>query len=107
MKRASEKQMNEIRALARMKDSEIDLSDIPEVTNWSGAVVGRFYRPRKQPVTLRIDADVLAWFKAKGQGYQTRINAVLREEMERGRKGRVRDPRQKQIRSHHKAAGAE
>jgi uncharacterized protein (DUF4415 family) len=40
--------------------------------------LARFYKPIKKPVTLRLDADVLAWFKKKGRGYQTRINRALR-----------------------------
>jgi uncharacterized protein (DUF4415 family) len=46
-----------------------------------------FYRPRKQAVTLRLDADVLAWFRASGPGYQTRINKLLRAAMLAGRNG--------------------
>ena len=42
-----------------------------------------FYKPIKKPVTLRLDADVLAWFKRDGRRYQTRINAALRRVMER------------------------
>lgn len=61
----------------------IDLSDIPERTDWSDATVGKFYRPLKQQVTLRIDADVLAWFKARGGKYQTAVNAALREHMKK------------------------
>lgn len=48
------------------------------------AELARFYRPVKQPVTLRLDADVLAWFKKQGRGYQTRINRALRELMMEG-----------------------
>jgi len=70
-------------ALRGRPDSEIDLTDpdAPEVRDWSDAVRGALYRPVKQPVTMRLDADVLAWFKAHGdaKGYQTRINAALRE----------------------------
>ena len=51
------------------------------------AELARFYRPLKQPVTLRLDADVLAWFKKQGRGYQTRINRALRELMMEGWKG--------------------
>lgn len=51
------------------------------------AELARFYRPVKQPVTLRLDADVLAWFKKQGRGYQTRINRALRELMMEGWKG--------------------
>ena len=67
-----------------MRDSEIDLSDIPEITDWSKAVVGRIYRPLKKSVTLRLDADVLEWLKSEGTGYQTRINRILRDAMESG-----------------------
>lgn len=49
--------------------------------DWSKAVVGKFYRPIKEPVTLRLDADVLAWLKSSGPGYQTRINILLRQLM--------------------------
>jgi len=69
----------EIENLRRMKDEDIDFTDIPEKTDWSKAVRGKFYRPLKEPLTIRIDRDVLAWFKAQGKGYQTRINATLRE----------------------------
>jgi uncharacterized protein (DUF4415 family) len=44
--------------------------------------VGRFYRPVKQLLSLRVDADVLAWFRARGKRYQTYMNQVLRREME-------------------------
>jgi uncharacterized protein (DUF4415 family) len=47
---------------------------------------GRYYRPIKQPVTLRLDADILAWFKKQGRGYQTRINRALREFVTEARK---------------------
>jgi uncharacterized protein (DUF4415 family) len=45
-------------------------------------VVGKFYRPIKKPLTIRLDADVLAWLKGQGKGYQTRINALLHSAME-------------------------
>ena len=76
----------EIRALEAMSDDEIDTSDIPEITDWTGAVRGKFYRPVKQQITLRIDADVIAWFRAQtpeGRGYQTNINRALREHVQR------------------------
>jgi uncharacterized protein (DUF4415 family) len=69
-------------ALKRLKDEEIDLSDIPGIADWSKAVVGKFYRPIKKSLTIRVDLDVLAWLKAQGRGYQTRINSLLREAME-------------------------
>jgi uncharacterized protein (DUF4415 family) len=64
-----------------LRDEDIDTSDIPEVRDWSRAVVGKFYRPIKEPVTIRLDADVLDWLKSGGPGYQTRINILLREAM--------------------------
>jgi uncharacterized protein (DUF4415 family) len=79
--RAANSDKRELRALVRMRDDEIDTSDIPEVVDWSKAVVGKFYRPIKAPVTIRLDADVLAWLKSKGRGYQTRINKLLRAAM--------------------------
>jgi len=67
-----------------MPDSQIDLSDIPEITKLPpDAVIGRFYRPKKTSVTIRIDSDVLAWLKTRGEGYQTRINTYLRHLMQR------------------------
>ena len=75
-------QDKEITAIMRMKDEDIDFSDIPEITDWSNAVRGKFYRPIKKSLTIRVDADVLAWLKSQGKGYQTRINSLLREAME-------------------------
>ena len=72
----------ELVALEAMADSEIDTTDIPEATDWSKAVRGRFYRPVKQLLSVRLDSDVVAWFKSAGEGYQTRINAALREYVE-------------------------
>jgi uncharacterized protein (DUF4415 family) len=82
MRKLTKKQAKEIAALARMPDNKIDLSDATEIRNWRGAVVGKFYRPIKRPVTIRVDADAVAWFKRQGRGYQTRINKLLREAME-------------------------
>jgi uncharacterized protein (DUF4415 family) len=72
-----------LKRLAEMPDSEIDLSDAPELTDeqWKNAERGRFYRPVKRQITARVDADVLAWLKGQGKGYQSRINAILRREM--------------------------
>jgi len=81
MNRIDSKQAKELRDLEKMNPSDIDLSDLPEVRDWDGAVVGKFYRPIKKPLTLRIDADVLAWLKSQGKGYQTRINQILRSAM--------------------------
>ena len=77
------RQQAEIEALAAMPDDAIDTSDIPEVTDWTRAERGRFFRPIKKSLTLRVDADVIEWFKRHssggGKGYQTRMNAALRE----------------------------
>lgn len=79
----------ELETLAAMPDDTIDTSDMPEVTDWSNWTRGKFYRPVKQQVTLRIDADILQWFKTQAgreRGYQTRINAALRKAVEAERK---------------------
>ena len=82
----SQKLRTEARALATMPETAIDTTEMPEITDWSGAVRGAFYRPVKKPLSLRIDADVIHWFQRQGQGYQTRINAILREYVDRHRK---------------------
>jgi uncharacterized protein (DUF4415 family) len=79
-------QVKKLEALKRMKDEDIDFSDIPELTGPRNFVVGKFYRPVKKSLTIRIDADVLAWVKSQGKGYQTRINRYLREAMNNARK---------------------
>ena len=77
------KQKKELEALAAMPDREIDTSDILELPPgaWKNAVRGKFYRPIKQAISLRLDADVIAWLKKDGDGYQTRANQLLRERM--------------------------
>ena len=82
-RRLTEKDKRELRKLAALPDSEIDYSDIPPLTEkfWKNAIRNPFYRPRKQQVTLRIDADVLAWLRHGGKGYQSRLNSVLRNAM--------------------------
>lgn len=74
--------------LDAMRDQDIDLSDVPEITPemFAKAIVRRGLRPRvKRQLTLRLDGDVLDWFKRQGRGYQTRINALLRAYMEEQR----------------------
>lgn len=75
----------ELEKLAAMSDDEIDTSDAPELKDWSAAEIGKFYRPLKKQITLRLDADVIAWFRAKGAGYQSEINRVLRAHVGRKR----------------------
>ena len=75
----------ELQALKNKPDSAVDFSDIslqdPNDPKWQKAVVGRFYRPIKTPVSVRIDNDVLAWLKSKGEGHIARINEILRNAM--------------------------
>jgi uncharacterized protein (DUF4415 family) len=86
MKQLTDKKRNELRRIAQRPESEIDFSDIPEIRELpSDAVIGKFYRPKKQSVTLRLDADVLTWLKSSGDGYQTRVNLYLRELMSKRR----------------------
>jgi uncharacterized protein (DUF4415 family) len=73
-------------AFAAMPDSEIDTSDMPEVTDWSEAVRGGLYRPVRRLTSLRPDADLLEWFKRGGEGCQSGINAALREYVERNQR---------------------
>ena len=81
----TDRQRAELERLARMPDSAIDYSDAPARRQPPPRVhVGKFYRPVKQLVSLRVDADVLAWFRAHGRKYQTFMNSVLRREMEAG-----------------------
>ena len=79
-------QEEEIAALLKMKDEDIDLSDIPEASEsfWKNArhiPLSEMFRARKNSTTVRLDADILAWLKADGKGYQTRLNAILCEAM--------------------------
>lgn len=75
----------ELAALEAMPDDRIDTDDIPEVRDWSGARRGAFYRPVKKQLTLRLDADLVDWFKRHaggGRGYQTDINSALRDHVD-------------------------
>ena len=79
----TEKQKREVAKLAAMPDSKIDFSDIPPLDEafFRQAVRNPYFKPVKTSTTVRVDADVLAWLKSQGRGYQTRINAILREAM--------------------------
>lgn len=73
-----------LEALAGLPDSEIDTSDIKEWSDedFSKAVpFHSIYKPRKEQITTRIDADILLWLKSHGKGYQTLLNDLLRKEM--------------------------
>jgi uncharacterized protein (DUF4415 family) len=73
------------REIAELADSDalIDYSDSPPLDEafWSRAIRNPLYRPTKSQLTVRVDNDILAWLKGKGRGYQTRINAILRQAM--------------------------
>jgi uncharacterized protein (DUF4415 family) len=89
-------QTRELRRLEALGDADIDTSAIPSapaeawehaqrgpVTQAELATMRRFFRPVKQPVSIRLDADVLHWFKERGRGWQTAINRALRAHIER------------------------
>jgi uncharacterized protein (DUF4415 family) len=79
----TDEQKAELAFLATMRDDELDFSDIPssKLGEWDNAIRGRFYKPIKKQMTVRIDVDVLEWLKTLGKGYQTRLNSILREAM--------------------------
>jgi uncharacterized protein (DUF4415 family) len=86
MPKLTPEQRQQLEAAATRPDSDIDFSDIPEIKELPpDYVIGQFYRPRKTSVTIRLDADVVAWLKASGEGYQTRINTYLRQLMRQGK----------------------
>jgi uncharacterized protein (DUF4415 family) len=66
----------------------MDFSAMPEVVDWAGAEVGRFYRPAKRPVTIRLDEDIIDWLKSYGRGYQTKANVLLRYAMQASRQNK-------------------
>jgi uncharacterized protein (DUF4415 family) len=78
------RQKENLKRIAEIKDEDIDLSDIPELTDewFARAVRGKFYRPVKEIVSIRLDKDVLAFYRGQGAGYQTRINDTLRAAMQ-------------------------
>ena len=81
---ASSQVKDELKALAKRSDEDIDYSDIPaeDPRLWKNAERARFYRPVKSQITMRLDADVLEWFKSHHAKYQTAVNQALREYME-------------------------
>jgi uncharacterized protein (DUF4415 family) len=66
---------------ARSLDSDSGAPVLPPEM-WQNAAIGKYYRPLKTPVSVRIDNDVLAWLRSKGEGHISRINGILRERME-------------------------
>jgi uncharacterized protein (DUF4415 family) len=88
MKKAAtlKKSQTDWKRVDALRDKDIDLSDTPEVSPqmFARAIVRRGLKPvpRKAQLTLRVDSDVLEWFRKQGQGYQTKINALLRAYMD-------------------------
>jgi uncharacterized protein (DUF4415 family) len=84
--RTSNKSKTDWKKLSSMKDADIDLSEIPEISPqmFARGIVRRGLKPvvRKKQLTLRMDSDVIDWFRKQGQGYQTKINSLLRAYME-------------------------
>ena len=81
MKKLTKEQKRQAAVIAAKTDADIDLSDAREVVDWNGAEIGKFYRPPKKPVTMRLDIDIVKWLESQGRGYQTRVNALLRHAM--------------------------
>lgn len=81
MRKHTKEQKRDIAAIAAKKDGDIDFSEAPPVLDWTGAELGKFYRPMKKPVTIRLDSDIIDWLKSGGRGYQTRANWLLRHAM--------------------------
>ncbi len=86
--RLARDQQEEIAALEQLPDDQIATTEVREMLDWSKAHRGALYRPVKQQITLRLDADIIAWFKSHargGRGYQTDINRALRSHVQRSR----------------------
>lgn len=76
----------EAERIEAIREEDIDFSDIPPLSDefWKNAKrFGDIYRPQKKQITVRLDTDVLDWLKSSGKGYQTRLNDILRNEMQK------------------------
>jgi len=74
----------ELDMAAELKDEDIDCSDIPEINNFTGLrprPICKINEQEKVTITCNLDADIAAWLKQEGSGYQTRVNAILRQAM--------------------------
>ena len=76
------------RKLYARRDRSLDCSEIPQLPpeQWAKGIIGKYYRPLKSQISVRIDKDVLEWLKSKGRGHLSRINLILRERMESERR---------------------
>jgi uncharacterized protein (DUF4415 family) len=86
----SPEELEQLARLEAMPDSDIDTSDIPEITDemWARAFRPGLHRPIKRPVTIRLDADIVGWFKehAGDKPYQSEINRVLRQHVDNAKR---------------------
>ena len=82
--------IDEIRKAYDERDRRLDHTDAPVLPPemWENAIIGKYYRPVKTAISLRIDNDVLAWLKSKGEGHISRINEILRQAMIADQRGR-------------------
>ena len=89
----TQQQKADLERLRNQPEDQINTKDIPEILDWSNAKRGMFYRPIKRQITLRVDADVVAWFREQagedGRGCQTAMNRALREHVVRAERGKV------------------
>jgi len=84
-KTRSVKISNRTRRLYEERERSLDRAEVPQLppTQWAKGAIGKYYRPLKSQISVRVDNDVLDWLRSKGEGYLTRINAILRKQMER------------------------
>ena len=73
---------SDLARIDKLRDEDIDYSDIPELVDEVFAQPFVPWPPKKETITIRVDSDVLGWFKRQGRGYQTRINQILRRSMD-------------------------
>ena len=84
-KTRSVKVSNRTRRLYKERERSLDRAEVPQLppAQWAKGVIGKYYRPLKSQISVRVDNDVLDWLRSKGEGHLTRINAILRKQMER------------------------
>jgi uncharacterized protein (DUF4415 family) len=84
-KTRSVKISNRTRRLYEERERSLDHAEVPQLPPalWAKGAIGKYYRPLKSQISVRVDKDVLDWLRSKGEGHLTRINAILRKQMER------------------------
>ena len=84
-KTRSVKISNRTRRLYEERERSLDRAEVPQLppAQWAKGTIGKYYRPLKSQISVRVDNDVLDWLRSKGEGHLTRINAILRKQMER------------------------